>query len=84
MQNLCIVGVQLRKTAAAADEDFKTGLLEFFTERQQDQDEDRRRRLEALGVEQRERDDAFLRHQRYCNICRESVIEEHRSAVRSA
>ncbi len=52
MNNLCIVGVQLREIAVAADKDFKSSLAEFFSEREQG--DERRRRLEALGVEQRE------------------------------
>jgi hypothetical protein len=82
MSNLCNVGVQLRETAVAADQDFKTSLLEFFASRQQD--DERRRRLEALGVEQRETDDAFIRHRRFCRICRETMAGGQRSAVRSA
>lgn len=72
MSNLCNVGVQLRETAVAADRDFKSSLLEFFSDRRQD--EERRRRLEALGVEQRESDDAFLRHRRVCRVCRETMV----------
>jgi hypothetical protein len=73
MKNLCTVGVQLHEIAAAADRDFKSGLIEFFSDHKQD--DEHRRRLEAMGVEQREADDAFNRHHRFCSICREVVLQ---------
>jgi len=82
MNNLCIVGVQLREIAVAADKDFKSSLAEFFSEREQG--DERRRRLEALGVEQRETDDAFIYHRRICGICQETMVGRQRSAVRTA
>jgi hypothetical protein len=79
MNNLCALGFQLSEKAAIADRDFKAHLLEFFSAGNR-KDDDRRRQLEALGVQQREADDAFLRHYRGCMNCRETAGLMHRSA----
>jgi hypothetical protein len=79
MNNLCALGFQLSEKAAIADRDFKARLLEFFSGVNK-RDDERRHQLEALGVQQREADDAFLRHYRGCMSCRETAALMHRSA----
>lgn len=73
MSGLCVLGIQLRDDASAADRIFKAALLDFFSSA--NQDEERKRQLESLGEGQREADDSFQRHSRGCVTCRETLAE---------
>ncbi|HZD94509.1 MAG TPA: hypothetical protein VE133_09655 [Candidatus Sulfotelmatobacter sp.] len=66
-QGLCSRGAELFKTAAAADEIFKSSLIRFFSNSRKDERE--MQQLEALGEGHREADEAFYRHQKFCEIC---------------
>jgi hypothetical protein len=71
-QELCTRGKELFSKASQADELFKTRLLEFFSSAKKDDPE--MKRIEALGENHREADEAFHRHQRFCTICVEMHV----------
>jgi hypothetical protein len=71
-QELCTRGRELFSKASQADELFKTRLLEFFSSAKKDDPE--MKRIEALGENHREADEAFHRHQRFCTACAEAPV----------
>ena len=68
-QHLCERGRELLKKASQADELFKARLLEFFSGAKKDDQE--MKRIEELGENHREADEAFHRHKRFCAACAE-------------
>jgi len=71
-QELCTRGKELFSKASQADELFKTRLLEFFSSAKKDDPE--MKRIEVLGENHREADEAFHRHQRFCTVCVETHV----------
>lgn len=68
-QELCTRGRELFKRASQADELFKSRLLEFFSCAKKDDQE--MKRIETLGENHREADEAFHRHKKFCTACAE-------------
>jgi hypothetical protein len=71
-KDLCARGRDLFSKASQADELFKARLLEFFSSAKKDDPE--MKRIEALGGNHREADEAFHRHQRFCMTCAEAPV----------
>jgi hypothetical protein len=71
-QELCARGRELFSTASQADDLFKARLLEFFSSAKKDDPE--MKRIEALGENHRQADEAFHRHQRFCMACAEMHV----------
>jgi hypothetical protein len=67
--NLCPRGVKLFEAACWADHVFKSSLVHVFSNVKKDEKE--LQELEVLGARQRDADEAFHRHKRFCTICSE-------------
>ncbi len=67
--NLCPRGVKLSEAAYQADHVFKSSLVQVFSKLKKKEQE--LHELEALGVRQRDADEAFHRHKRFCAVCSE-------------
>jgi hypothetical protein len=78
-QELCARGRELFKKASQADELFKSRLLEFFSSAKKDDQE--MKRIEALGDNHRDADEAFHRHKRFCAACAEAPVAVLRYAI---
>ncbi|HEY7402370.1 MAG TPA: hypothetical protein VIB39_02525 [Candidatus Angelobacter sp.] len=64
---LCPRGIELFAVASQADEEFKTKLVQFFSNTYRDDRE--MVHIEVLGAQHREADEAFQRHKRFCETC---------------
>lgn len=71
-QELCPRGRELFSKASHADDLFKTRLLDFFSSLRKDDQE--MKQIEVLGESHREADEAFHRHQRFCEVCAERHV----------
>jgi hypothetical protein len=71
-QELCTRGRELFSKASLADDLFKARLLAFFSSGKKDDQE--MKQIEALGESHREADEAFHRHQRFCEVCAERHV----------
>ncbi|MBZ5507715.1 MAG: hypothetical protein LAO78_19815 [Acidobacteriia bacterium] len=71
-QELCPRGKELFSKATQADDVFKARLVEFFAAAKKDDQE--MKRIEVLGEQHREADEAFHRHKRFCHVCAELHI----------
>lgn len=78
-QDLCARGRELFQKASQADELFKARLLEYFSNAKKDDHE--MTRIEALGENHREADEAFHRHQRFCLVCAAAPVAVLRYAA---
>jgi hypothetical protein len=78
-QELCARGKELFSRASHADDLFKARLLEFFSSAKKDDPE--MKRIEELGENHREADEAFHRHQRFCTACAETQVAVLRYAA---
>ena len=58
--------------ASQADEEFKTKLVQFFSNTYRNDQE--MMRIEALGAQHREADEAFQRHKRFCETCANTTL----------
>ncbi len=67
MADLCPRGAKLSEAASLADHVFKSRLVDVFSNSKKDEKE--LQQLEVLGARQREADEAFHRHQRFCVSC---------------
>ncbi len=65
--DLCPRGVKLSATASLADHIFKTSLVRVLSNSKKN--ENQVQQLELLGAEQRDADEAFHRHKRFCTVC---------------
>ena len=73
---LCPRGVKLSEAASLADHVFKSNLIQVFSKLKKKEQE--LQELEALGARQRDADEAFHRHKRFCAVC----SEVHQAAAR--
>ena len=69
---LCPRGTELFAVASQADEEFKTKLVQFFSNTYRNDQE--MVRIEALGAQHREADEAFQRHKRFCETCANTTL----------
>ena len=69
---LCPRGTELFAVASQADEEFKTKLVQFFSNTYRNDQE--MMRIEALGAQHREADEAFQRHKRFCETCANTTL----------
>jgi len=65
--NLCPRGAKLSEAASLADHVFKSSLIQVFSKLKKKEQE--LQELEVLGSRQRDADEAFHRHQRFCAVC---------------
>jgi hypothetical protein len=65
--DLCPRGAKLSETASLADHVFKSSLVHIFSNLKKDEKE--LQQLESLGAQQRDADEAFRRHKRFCTVC---------------
>ena len=71
-QELCLRGRELFSKASLADDVFKARLLEFFASAKKNDQE--MKQIETLGASDREADEAFHRHKRFCAVCAEMHV----------
>jgi hypothetical protein len=81
MNDLCPIGRGLQDKAAAYDHVFKTRLLAFFSDTHNLSNEDQMLEIERLGVHHREADEAFNRHQQFCDTCAMAMNTQARPAA---
>ena len=78
-QELCLRGKELFSKASMADDVFKAQLFQFFANtKKNDQD---MKQIEELGECHREADEAFHRHQRFCQVCGEIHVVSRDAAA---
>jgi hypothetical protein len=69
---LCSRGAELFAAATHADEQFKSRLGRFFSNKKKDDQE--MKEIESLGARHRDLDEAFHRHKRICETCARTAV----------